>query len=187
MDNTTRQAYLNGTNANLLIPLRSDIPLLLKWINDPEVRRFLPARGPILEKAEEDWFESLARTNTNRVFIIGTETCIPIGTIGLHSIDWVSRVATFGIMIGEKECWGKGYGAAATQLILSHAFLEMNLRKVELDVHAFNERAQRCYAKCGFVEEGRKKAHLYKDGKHHDTVFMGVFAGNWRRHFGSLS
>lgn len=180
MEPKDRPVYGKGEKARLLIPLREDIPLFLRWINDPEVNQFLFARGPMYEKMEIEFFESItSRAATTRFFVIGTEALVPIGTVGLHGIDWTSRVATLGISIGEKEYWGKGYGTDAVECMLKMAFREMNLNKVELDVHAFNERAQRCYIRCGFTEEGRMRQHVFKNGEYHDTLTMGVLAPDW--------
>ena len=150
-------------------------------MNDDEVVQFLAARFPMFEKNEEDWLAGLARDRmSNQVFMIATADCTPIGTIGLHRIDWISRVATLGISIGEKSHWGGGHGTEAMMLLLQYAFVRSNLRKIELDVHMFNERAIRCYQRCGFVLEGRKRAHVFKDGVYHDTLSMGVLLEEWR-------
>src|SRR5438477_214806 len=66
-----------------------------------------------------------------------------IGVAGLHSINQKDRHAAFGISIGEKEEWGKGYGTEATRLIVGYAFETLNLNRVWLHVHAHNERGIR--------------------------------------------
>lgn len=169
-----------GMNTNLLIPLREYLPLPLRWMNDKEVTKFLRTEHPLYEMNEEQWLETFAKNRlTDNVFMIATGKNKPIGVVGLHRIDGVSRHATLGIAIGEKTYWGKRHGTEAMMLILHHGFVHLNLRKIELDVHAFNERATRCYIRCGFVEEGRKKEHTWKDGAYHDTVCMGVFRDAW--------
>lgn len=180
MENYVRPIYCRGTNTHLLIPMREDIPRMLRWMNDYEVTRFLAASTPFLEQNEEDWFKHMAANRmTDQVFVIGTNECVPIGTIGLHRIDWISRRATIGILIGEKEYWGKKHGTEAMMLILHYAFMRCGLQKIELDVHDFNERAQRSYLRCGFQREGVKRRHMFRDGKSNDTWMMGVLQEEW--------
>ena len=49
---------------------------------------------------------------------------------------------------------------------------------------AYNTRAIACYARCGFVEEGREREAAYVDGTWHDDVVMGILdrelvGGDW--------
>jgi RimJ/RimL family protein N-acetyltransferase len=49
------------------------------------------------------------------------ETLRPIGNTALHGVDHRNRSASFGIMIGEPECRGKGLGTETTRLMLDYA------------------------------------------------------------------
>ncbi|MGQ9667827.1 MAG: GNAT family N-acetyltransferase [Anaerolineae bacterium] len=87
------------------------------------------------------------------IFVIETtegEEWLPIGTIGLHRVDWKNRLGVLGIAIGEKRFWNRGLGTKAVRTLLRFAFLELNLHRVELEVYDFNPRAMRCYEKAGF-------------------------------------
>jgi RimJ/RimL family protein N-acetyltransferase len=104
-----------------------------------------------------------------------------IGNIGLHNGSPEDRTIDLGIMIGEKELWGKGYGTDALLTLARFAFEEMNLNRIGLDVYAFNERAIASYAKAGFVEEGRRRQDIYKDGAYTDVVMMSLLREDWER------
>ncbi len=84
-------------------------------------------------------------------------------------------------MIGEKDCWSKGYGTDAVRTLVRFAFEEMNLNRVMLHAYAFNERAVAAYGKAGFVEEGRMRQFHYAEGVYHDAIVMGVVRGESRR------
>ena len=107
-------------------PLRRDLlPLYLKWVNDFEVARTLAIRiRPMTMEAEEGWYTQITRSETDVVFTIYERVAAmrPIGTAGLHRINHLHRTAEFGISIGEKDCWGRGYGTEATILTLDHGF-----------------------------------------------------------------
>jgi diamine N-acetyltransferase len=168
---------LIGEQVRLRAIEREDIPAFLRWFNDPEVRQYLLLYKPMSKGEEERWVE--ARQEARDEFIFGIEALIGkewvlIGNVGLVKIDWKNRAATLGIVLGEKEHWGQGYGTEATRLMLRFAFHELNLHRVELDVFDFNQRAMRCYEKAGFRREGTKRAALFRDGRYHDVHLMSI-------------
>lgn len=85
------------------------------------------------------------------------------------------------IEIGEKECWGRGYGTDALRTLVRFGFEEMNLNRIALDVYDFNERAIASYLKCGFIEEGRRRQDIYKGGRHIDVVMMALLRDDWEK------
>ena len=163
---------------------REDVPRFLRWFNDPEVRRYLTMYRPLSRAEEERWVESLLSRRDDIVLAIEVRegnSWVHIGNIGLHRIDWVNRVAKLGIVIGERDYWGKGYGTEATRTMLRYAFLELGLNRVELEVFDFNERAIRYYEKAGFVREGVRRKALYRDGDYHDVILMGILRSEFLR------
>ena len=104
---------------------------------------------------------------------------LPVGNLGLHNIDWRCRSAEAGIFIGDKTRWNNGYGTEAMLLLLKHGFNTLNLNRIALDVYETNPRAVRCYEKAGFVNEGRKRQGMYKDGKYIDILQMSVLRDDW--------
>lgn len=96
-----------------------------------------------------------------------------IGIISIIQIDQKNRNAECIIDIGEKDYWGKGYGREAL-ILLDYAFLELNLHRISLRVFAFNERAVALYNRIGFKTEGISRQALYRNGKWHDIMHMGM-------------
>jgi RimJ/RimL family protein N-acetyltransferase len=86
----------------------TDLELFVRWLNDPEVRRFVMIDRPLSLGEEEKWFEDLSNRQNHIVLTIATKVNsllgqieVPIGLVGLHEIYWTSQVATLGITIGE--------------------------------------------------------------------------------------
>ena len=104
-----------------------------------------------------------------------------IGQCALFEFDHVSRTAELGITIGDKAYWGRGYGRDAIRTLLDYAFRLRNLRRVYLAVNGNNGRAQGAYRACGFVEEGRLRAHVWIAGAYVDLVYMGLLREEWVR------
>lgn len=104
-----------------------------------------------------------------------------IGQCGLFREDTTAHTCEMGITIGDKAYWGKEYGREAIGLLLAYAFEQRNFRKVWLRVNGRNERAQRAYRACGFIEEGRLRQHVWSDGAYDDLVYMGVLREEWKQ------
>ncbi|HEX9015031.1 MAG TPA: GNAT family protein [Chloroflexota bacterium] len=156
-------------------PYRRDLlPTYTRWINDLEVTRTLSIHpGPYTAEQEEQWYERASRTeNTVDFTIYERSTMRPIGNTGFHNVDFFHRSAEFGILIGEKDCWGKGYGTEATILVLRYGFQYLNLHSIMLHVHAYNERGIRAYRRAGFKEAGRLRECHALGGKMHDLLIM---------------
>jgi len=120
---------------------------------------------------------------SNRITIEGNynfaiediETNKYIGGCGIQNVNWLARVATVGIMIGDKDYWGKGYGTDAMKVLINFIFNDMNINKIRLGTFSFNERAIKSYEKCGFKVEGILKNEIFKDGKYYDEIIMSIF------------
>ena len=156
---------------------RDDIPAFMRWFNDPEVRATLEAFSPLSRAQEERWFEAQLVADDQYVFAIEAAVegaWLHIGSVGLHRIDWKSRVTTLGLMLGDKSQWGRGFGPEATRVAVRFAFHELGLNRVELDVYEFNRRGIRCYEKVGFQHEGIRRQAFFRDGRFWDVHRMGV-------------
>jgi RimJ/RimL family protein N-acetyltransferase len=140
---------------------------------------------PMTEMAEEKYIEELGttRARSDAPFIIEvTEggSTKPIGSCGLHGIDSKDHNATFGIAIGEKDYWSKGYGTEAARLLINYGFQQLNLHRISSSAVAFNERSIRLHKKVGFREEGRLRQAMFKNGQYHDRVEFGILRQEWR-------
>lgn len=175
-----RNPYLVGRRLYLRGPELSDAPLLQTWVNDPETRRFLLVRPPQTLAMEEEFLASVTTSAADLVLlIVRTEDDLPLGMLGLHAIDWRNRNAQLGINLAVAECRGQGYGTEAIRLLLDHAFRTLNLHRIALRCHAYNERALRCYEKLGFRREGILRQDNFRDGVYHDTIAMALLREEW--------
>jgi RimJ/RimL family protein N-acetyltransferase len=156
-------------------PMRRDlVPLYTKWLNDFEVIRTLGAPlRPMTQEAEEAWYERASKAERDSYFTIYERPSMrPVGSTGLHGIDHRHRTAEFGLLIGEKECWGKGYGTETTRLVLDYAFNRLGLHNVVLTVYSFNERGIRAYTRAGFRVIGRRREAFRLGDQAHDVLYM---------------
>ncbi len=157
-----------------------DLERCLRWINDPDVITTLGKRFPTSRTMEKEWLESQHKSETDIVLaIILKDDDRHIGNCGFNDIDYPNHNAEFGIMIGEKDQWGKGYAVEAAQLLLNYGFNELNLHRISLEVYSHNTRARRAYEKAGFVHEGTLRESYFRGGAYHDTLVMAVLKSDW--------
>lgn len=176
-----RQAYLLGQGIYLRGATPADAEVCAPWFNDEEVNRYLNTgrRPNTVEHSREYLARMMASEHDIAFAIVERETGRHIGNAALHRIDPVFRTARFGIVIGVRECWGRGYGSEATRLVTDYAFRRLNLHRVELEVVADNPRARRAYERVGYRAEGTRRSAFFVDGRHLDSVLMAILRPEW--------
>lgn len=165
---------LEGRLVRLRATEPADRERVHSWVNDPEVTRYFTMRYPA---AADDWVWLVDGPPNGFGFVrlaIETKAGLHIGAVNLYQTNAEDSSAGLGIIIGEKDAWSKGYGADAVVTLLRFAFGEMNLHRIWLRTLEYNERAQACYRKCGFQEEARLRQDVYRHGRYHDLVVMGI-------------
>src|SRR5271169_3691033 len=124
---------------------RDDLPRYVKWFSDPDLRSNISMHLPISQAQEEKWFEqqlTVQDRNTQNWAIdaqpadMAVGPWAHIGGCSLHQIDWRSRWAELGIIIGARDYWSRGYGTDTVQTLCGWAFDTLNLNRVYLRVFA---------------------------------------------------
>ncbi len=148
----------------------------LGWLRDPEVIRFLKSgRGETSIEDIRKFCRGMIASGNNVLFaIIANDSGLHIGNIKLGGIDWYHRFADLGILLGDRDYWGKGCGREACQLLLQCAFDTLELNKVILGVHEQHQAARKLYEKIGFSTEGAIANLLRLDDSYFDKIFMGI-------------
>ncbi len=168
---------ISGGN-DLFIPKNTeDVEIFTEWLNDFETTDYLGRSGYLVSfEAEKKYLEQNADNQNVNFVMVTLENDKMIGTVSLEQIDNINRTATLGIFIGDKEYRSRGIGTEAIKLILDYGFHYLNLQNIKLDLMAFNERALRCYQKCGFKEYGRRRKCKFVNGKFYDSIQMDILA-----------
>lgn len=176
---------LTGKSVLLRPVKRSDISYFLRWFNDPEVIQYLELYLPMTEMSEEKFIEELGSTRARSDVLLVIEaieggSAKPIGNCGLHEIDSKDHKAIFGMVIGEKDYWSKGFGTEAARLIINYGFQQLNLHRISSAAFAFNERSIKLHKKIGFQEEGHLRQAFFKNGQYHDLILFGILRAEWK-------
>jgi len=171
------ETFLEGERIYLRDVWPSDVnDAYHRWMNAPEVTRFLESRFHAHSiEGLRDYVEG-KRGDRDNVFlaIVLKDRDRHVGNIKLGPINWFHRFADIGIMIGEKDCWGKGYAGEAIKLLVDHAFAELNLHKLTAGCYSTNQGSVKAFQKVGFEIEGVRKKYFYCDGGYVDHILMGM-------------
>lgn len=158
---------------------RGLIEINQRWINQLETTRFLKM-GVMSLDAEESWYDRIAKGDDIVYFAIYEKTTMqPIGGVNFHNINHEHRKAELGIMIGEKDLRGKGYGTEAVKLMCDFGFNAMGLNSIMLLTSGWNTAGQRAYEKAGFNEIGRRREARWFAGRYWDDIYYDILASEF--------
>jgi len=163
----------------ILRPLKvTDWQKTIEWRNNFSIKKMaLMHPFPITEIIEKKWYQTVLKStdNKNIYFTIVKKNDIPVGFITLKNINYTHKNCSLGIVIGDTDDRGKGYGKEAMLLLITYAFNTLNLKKITVEVVESNKRAYALYKKLGFIEEGRLKQHYFIEGEYLDVHLMSIF------------
>lgn len=157
---------------------RKDIPKKVEWINNPENNSFLHYDIPICVEKTEKWYDSHLGDDDRYDAVIEADG-MPVGTIGLLSIDKKNSKAEYYIAMGETEYKGKGVAKSASLLILKYGFEILELNKIYLYTEAENIAAQKLFERVGFIKEGLIRQDILSHGKLADRYAYGYLREDW--------
>jgi len=147
------------------------------WLTDPELARLDATVPPVLGFAQylRDCAGDLyLHTPDRHPFAVDTLTGQHIGNCAYYNVDLPAREAEVGIMIGNRDYWGRGYGSDAMEALVGYVFHYTGLRRLYLKTLHFNQRAQRCFRNSGFVACG----DMIKGDLH--FTLMELHRENWK-------
>tara|TARA_Y100000588_G_scaffold9037_1_gene10189 strand:- start:1427 stop:2017 length:591 start_codon:yes stop_codon:yes gene_type:complete len=153
-----------------------DIPDEYAWRVDEELSR-LDATRP-LTMSYDDFLkyskEEMQFPNfRSKRLAVETIEGVHIGNVMYYDLNMRNAETELGIMIGNKEYWGKGYGTDIVKTLLKHLFEDLKLERVYLHTLAWNYRAQSSFSKSGF----REIRAVRRGGQ--DFLLMEVYRNSW--------
>jgi ribosomal-protein-alanine N-acetyltransferase len=136
---------------------QQNLKAMVRWLNDSEVVHFSEQRH--LKHDQESQAHYIANgPSVFREIHIGIKDKFFVGTIAAY-IDRSNSVANVGILIGEKEEWGKGYGTEAWAAFCNH-LLTHGVRKIEAGTMSCNYGMVNIFRRTGMHYEGCLAEHF---------------------------
>lgn len=149
-------------------------PEVIKYWSSPQLKD-LDAAGALIEEIGH-LFE------TRELFqwgVCSTATDEVLGTCTLCHLDMGNQRAELGIAI-KSSAWGEGYAKEALDLLISFAFGELGLNRLEADVDPNNARSLGLFEGLGFKREGYLRERWQIAGEVQDTILLGLLRREWR-------
>jgi ribosomal-protein-alanine N-acetyltransferase len=171
---------IEGERVRLEPPRGEHLATFIRWFADMEVTRYLLYRFPLSEKGEAEWFEEAAKDPHKVVWAIVARTSGRlVGATSVENINWRDRRGESGIVIGERDEWGKGYASEAMRLRTRYAFRELGLHKVVSMVYGGNHASQRALERTGYRQCGTYRRHVFVDGEWRDVWIGEILHEDW--------
>ncbi|MBV9413197.1 MAG: GNAT family N-acetyltransferase [Acidimicrobiia bacterium] len=163
----------------VLRPVRSedvDGPYLT-WMNDPEVTRYLESRFTRYTRDDLARYvdDVLQQSGVYFFAIVLKDGDRHIGNIKLGPVSDEHARGDVGIIIGEKDCWGRGYATEAIEALSAWAFADLGLAKITAGAYSVNEGSVRAFRRAGFDVEATVKDHYRSEGRAVDGILMARF------------
>jgi putative acetyltransferase len=151
-----------------------DAEAFARMMNDPAV---YPQLLQLPYTDADHWRHRLAELcapDKGHVLLVAVADGEVVGGAGLHPAGPSPRRRhAMGLGLQVLPAWhGQGVGGLLMQSLCDLADRWLGALRLELEVYADNERAQRLYRRFGFVEEGRRRAYALRDGVYVDTLAM---------------
>ena len=102
-----------------------------------------------------------------------------IGSCGLFSWNRQWRKCTVGYELSP-EAIGQGLMTEALHAILDWGFMQMQVNRIDAQIHPDNDRSIKLARKLGFVEEGRLREIAWWGSRHHDMLQFSLLRREWR-------
>lgn len=179
-----KYAFLVGEHVYLRSLLEKDIEgPYISWFNDEEVcRSNSHHRYPFTEDEARNFILNATKNCDELVLaIILKEDDKHIGNIALTKINSINHSAEFGMILGDKSVWGKGYAKEAAKLIIEHGFFEMNLNRIYGGITDNNLSTKFFLKILRWEKEGVRRQAVYKNGKYVDIIEYGILRDEYVR------
>jgi ribosomal-protein-alanine N-acetyltransferase len=158
-----------------LQPFRSsDItPEYVGWLNDPMVVRYSNQRFRHHDASTCQTYLSSFSGTTNLFFAM-RRGGVMVGTMTAY-VSTPHGTADMGILVGDRNAWGKGVGSDAWITLMRHLLSRGDIRKVTGGAVRCNEGMVRIMQGSGMTPDGVRIAQELIDRQPHDVVHFAKF------------
>jgi len=173
-------ALLENDIIKLRAPEPSDLDLLYNWENDEGVWYLSNTLTPFsrdvlkryLDNAHQDIFQ--ARQLRLMIDIKGNndDHDKTIGAIDLFNFEPYHLRAGVGILIGDREIRGKGFGSQALELLVNYAFSYLGLHQLYCNIFVENDTSLKLFKSNGFKIIAEKKDWIREGSSWHSEYLL---------------
>jgi RimJ/RimL family protein N-acetyltransferase len=153
-----------------------DLRLLHEWSNDPEINYVLGGwHFPSSMQDQTKWFNNQSFSSSSQRFAIEIQDLGLVGMANITDINWKDRNAIHGMLLGNKDTRGKGYGVDTIMTIMRYSFEELGLERLDTTIIEYNSPSINVYTKkCGWTIEGIKKNYCFRKNRFWNMLVLGI-------------
>lgn len=148
----------------------------INWLNNRRVTQYMN-HGVFPYNAQKlhEYYSKVIKSDTDIVLaIVMKENEAHVGNIGVHNINYINKIGTVGIIIGEENAWGMGVGTEAIILLSHHLIKNLNLNRLHASTSSDNAGCIKAFEKAGYIKEGVLRQTYYYNGNYHDEVVFSL-------------
>lgn len=154
---------------------------LIGWLNDPEINRYIEARHE--DQTEDTVAAYIAEAEEDpSVILMGAFDRVGgdmIGTAKLSGINGRYRIAELGIMVGDPDMHGQGFGTQMVAVMTEIGLVDLSLRKITATIYEPQVNALQCFEKNDFREEGFLREQFLVDDEPMGAFVLGRLRDDW--------
>lgn len=170
---------ISGKNVGLRAIEKKDLPQLMQWRNNPELRKYFRETDEINLVNQEKWFESvISKNSVHKMFsIVKLDTNELMGACGLCYIDWINRSADFSIYLGFDDLYIDSlYAVEAAKLMKDYGFDVLNLHRLWAEIYSIDKPKMKFFDTLGFSLDGEFRETYWYDSKWHNSLFYSLLS-----------
>jgi len=168
---------IKGKTITLRAIEEGDLESLHKWANDPITQDGIgELHFPSSMDFHKSWFHNLKTDHLNQRFVVDVPGVGVVGISSIMKIDWRNSHAWHGLVLGEDNFRGKGYGIDAIMATMRYAFEELNLERLDGSMIEYNKLSISTYCgkRLGWKKEGVRRNYFFRKGRYWDQVLVGI-------------
>lgn len=154
-------------------PFKQEDALLWQvWDVDSEIQAYMPEpcnESQDIQK-QYDYIKECGDDEQGYYWSIETHNGVTIGTASLTEINSYHKVAEIGIVLGDKNYWGKGVATEVISELTKYAFENLSIEYISANAEEQNISMQKVFEKVGFTKDGVFDGARLKEGKRISVV-----------------
>ncbi|SFC22558.1 UDP-4-amino-4,6-dideoxy-N-acetyl-beta-L-altrosamine N-acetyltransferase [Clostridium uliginosum] len=155
-----------------------DLPQIMEWRMKEEVTKYMYTDPKLTLEKQLDWFKKITNDKKCRYWTLNKDGD-KIGIVNLNHIDFFNKRCSWEYYIGDLNFRGIGIAPIVEYNVYEYVFEHIKFNKVWCDLMEFNKHAINIHKKMGSEVEGIFKQHIYKNGRFHDVVVLGITKEKW--------
>lgn len=161
----------------------TDAELWQSWDVDPEVQVYMPEPVNLPQDITQQYqyIRECEAEQDGYYWSVETKDGVTVGTISLTDINSYHMTAEIGIVIGNKEYWGKGIATEAMDAVVNYAFSNLDIERISAETEAENLGVSKVLLKCGFVHDGTFESARVKNGQRITVRHYGAIKSSWTK------